>query len=999
MVSKKIIFTKGISSVFSTKKVIYTFLIILGTAYAKPCLIRVPPTETKVKLPGQPSYFFKPHPNGDRASFIYYGSNNLIDLKTGAQHTTAPGHVDGVFTPDGKFFTYPGGGLAFYRWDKLESKHQAGQNSNYENFQFTSNIWGVYQTMGVTGQNNGNTSYRAITDANEVSYIDITVDKNGNRLSEDGPYPLCDNVFPRSKLDTPVISKDGKYLSVYDNTTGTSKIYELGAKSGGIINCKEVLDLGFPAGKVDFNYKNDQLVFHVDFYDSGAGGYFSGVSEYQTKDVFAMNIEKQADGTFKSTGLARISTAGQKGLGSYYPSYDKNGRIHMARSGTDGYWLESVDPAKAFFIDLNKDPYPFGSGAKSCTLEDRAKRMALGALWQSICSNLGNASDENNLMSLSLNLDPASCQKLVLTNWQGEKRDAVLAQMRTIFSSYGEEKALEAVNNVTIKELAALCPKAAPTDEEVVVASATVETGKIEERVVDGKAAIISNCNGCHEPGAGASQGNPLHLHDMPLDVIEDSILMLTATRPEDRMPPGARLSDVDRDAMLKYLRERKLALETQIDEALTETQMPTEHNPTWNKPEGYIASLSPDCKIGATPSEWQSWLQRVVLNDRLRSDRVRRQLDQCNDVFTDVPQLNACTKNLRNILGQDTRGQLGHTFGMADSDENILKKMPDIARKLPDEFSEGLPDNWKEVATNKGWTFLEYNSQTVSNPPYGSKGRVLFQIPGERYDRWVQFTTPPEGSTRAERLIDFITVEKADENGKPLNEPVTYFNQFYRDVNGRNPVERTGSFDSCYSCHPNGMRELSPMPGSVGPEGKFALRKLNNLMKGYGKSSWNGAVDSSKHGPDIGKDFGCVRCHNSHNGDHPQSRGGIKTIHLNFATAEHKSFEDLSMSPSKTGFYKRLMRFKNMIEDLPESDRNEFLRSIQDLPTSTHILEALKFVKSKKSDLTDQEKADLDQIIADLPAFTAQRKKEYKRLVDQAKVQFNEWLLEKRCD
>ena len=63
------------------------------------------------------------------------------------------------------------------------------------------------------------------------------------------------------------------------------------------------------------------------------------------------------------------------------------------------------------------------------------------------------------------------------------------------------------------------------------------------------------------------------------------------------------------------------------------------------------------------------------------------------------------------------------------------------------------------------------------------------------------------------ENLIDYISID-TDKDPQRI-----YFTQYWRDDKGENPKRRDKAgqhFDSCYSCHPNGMRQLSPVPGSV---------------------------------------------------------------------------------------------------------------------------------------------------------------------------------------
>lgn len=121
-------------------------------------------------------------------------------------------------------------------------------------------------------------------------------------------------------LKTLFISKRGTYLSGYERTDhgGVTKIIDI-TKGGG--SCPEVMNFGYPTGKVDFNDNEDKVTFHVDFLSDHSGSYFSKVDGFTTKDVFVMDLAEDTPGKLKGTNLRRISTTLGRGRGCYYPSF------------------------------------------------------------------------------------------------------------------------------------------------------------------------------------------------------------------------------------------------------------------------------------------------------------------------------------------------------------------------------------------------------------------------------------------------------------------------------------------------------------------------------------------------------------------------------------------------------------------------------------------------------------------------------------------------------
>ena len=194
------------------------------------------------------------------------------------------------------------------------------------------------------------------------------------------------------------------------------------------------------------------------------------------------------------------------------------------------------------------------------------------------------------------------------------------------------------------------------------------------------------------------------------------------------------------------------------------------------------------------------------------------------------------------------------------------------------------------------------------------SYNRLLFVNSTPRYDKYIQFTLPQPSPAEPfgirgqwQQLVDFISVEKIDKNGNPIEKPVLRFAQFNRDENGRNPKPRLeyltgeGSADTCYTCHPGGMRLLSPLPSSVTPLQYKTLQTINDKMASYKAIDWNGAIHPEYYGPPRGATIGCMDCHNNgHEGHIPSLRRGPINHFTSAFHVSHKLRIDYSMSQAR---------------------------------------------------------------------------------------------------
>jgi hypothetical protein len=357
------------------------------------------------------------------------------------------------------------------------------------------------------------------------------------------------------------------------------------------------------------------------------------------------------------------------------------------------------------------------------------------------------------------------------------------------------------------------------------------------------------------------------------------------------------------------------------------------------------------------TTGKNRSFAQRCELNSRLdvlneikafsdsyrRFDKeyyesVERKLSVCEEEIKRFQLIN-CVQNTKNYIQVQLKRKSitgSNSLDFEISDEDYFNSIDPSIVSLPYELSQGLPENIVELAAEKNWKILRYRSMTVNNPPHSSLARFLIFAPGEKIDKWIQFTLPEKAVS--ERLVDFIAVEKLSNQKNKI-----YFNQFWRDKDGKNPEFRGhGNFDRCYSCHPNGMRELSPEPASFPKEDAKNLAYMNSVMRSYGELDWGEAINP--HGYQVvGEKYGCVQCHNNWNGHHPDSRGAIND-ETSDRHLKHKMIEEFTMPPRSLS---TAVKLREMIDNIPflvtEEQRLEVWEKVKAASKSKKISVAIE--------------------------------------------------------
>ncbi|HMN67410.1 MAG TPA: hypothetical protein PKC28_02630 [Bdellovibrionales bacterium] len=391
------------------------------------CLLREAKPDLVSVIPEAPSYFTKVMPDGKAA--FYIGTINhllLLEEKNETKRVLdVPGTIDPVPCPDGRVMSVPG--LDLYEMSQV---YLRGVNAPSMITDYT--LAGVYQSCGLLESTSRSATYRIITDENGgVMFRDyrVTFGRRGRPGTAVGLGPAQARC-PGTNLKTILISKTGKYISGFSPATGTTQIWDVSDEAP---ECKLALDLGFPTGKVEFNFDDSRIAFHMDYFGSNAGEYFSGLDDGMSKDVFTLDLERTRDGLI-GKNMRRITAAGQKDQGSYYPSFARDGRIVFVNYKDDVYTFQRVNPDEVPGFQLIVPPPEGWSKRPADVPADWKERLhsasVVGSLWSERCSRYDEEVTAVDAATVQLSLTREGCRLLVREGWSPPMQEKLAKHVR-----------------------------------------------------------------------------------------------------------------------------------------------------------------------------------------------------------------------------------------------------------------------------------------------------------------------------------------------------------------------------------------------------------------------------------------------------------------------------------------------------------------------------------------------------------------------------------------
>ena len=212
---------------------------------------------------GVPGAYFRWVP-GRRA--VAYESGQrvyLLDMDDG-QSRVAPGFIDFVPTPDGRYFVTPGeveGGLTFYDAEEVFDAVERGSPGEVEPIFTDLRMRDQYPSVGILEQDASHTLYRVMTSWFEgVVYRDYDVRVDA-RTGASSVRPVGEVTQPCADvaLSTPIMSQDGREVAGRDEATGTTKIFRIleGRR------CEALTDFGVPTSKVAWHASGRRVAFSI----------------------------------------------------------------------------------------------------------------------------------------------------------------------------------------------------------------------------------------------------------------------------------------------------------------------------------------------------------------------------------------------------------------------------------------------------------------------------------------------------------------------------------------------------------------------------------------------------------------------------------------------------------------------------------------------------------------------------------------------------------------
>jgi hypothetical protein len=227
---------------------------------------------TDYEAVGVPGAYFRWVPGRQALAYESADRIYLLDLESG-ESRVAPGFVDFVPTPDGRYFVTPGPrnlGLEFFDAKEVFEAARAGRSGGVRPFFVDERMRDQYPSVGILAQDDSSVRYRVLTSWFEgLVYRDYEVQKAAGGASPTvlplgGPVVPCEGMG----LSTPIMSQDGSEVAARDEATGTTKIFRILPEG----RCEEALNLGMPTRKVAWHASGRQLAFSTPRVRSMSGG-------------------------------------------------------------------------------------------------------------------------------------------------------------------------------------------------------------------------------------------------------------------------------------------------------------------------------------------------------------------------------------------------------------------------------------------------------------------------------------------------------------------------------------------------------------------------------------------------------------------------------------------------------------------------------------------------------------------------------------------------------
>jgi hypothetical protein len=209
--------------------------------------------------PGYPGFFYRMIPGTSQFILDRRGSTWVHDTESGARWR-GPADLDLVPSPDASFLVAPlNRGLAFYSWAELKQVGPSGNGADLTPFHLDPEMDDQYPSVGVLGEVAGGTHVRVLVSwFDGVRIRDYTLSRTGDGSLAASPRGDVVQPCPGVRLSTPILSPDGRRVSGRDESSASTKVFEIGASGTG---CLEVADVGSQTSKATFSPSSRFLTY------------------------------------------------------------------------------------------------------------------------------------------------------------------------------------------------------------------------------------------------------------------------------------------------------------------------------------------------------------------------------------------------------------------------------------------------------------------------------------------------------------------------------------------------------------------------------------------------------------------------------------------------------------------------------------------------------------------------------------------------------------------
>lgn len=328
--------------------------------------------------------------------------------------------------------------------------------------------------------------------------------------------------------------------------------------------------------------------------------------------------------------------------------------------------------------------------------------------------------------------------------------------------------------------------------------------------------------------------------------------------------------------------------------------------------------TLGTDCREWKG-SDWNDYLEHELFAFNTNPKRIIAEIEKRKKMCigaTNSSNLNECTKRISDYFSQFNNNSNDYMFSAVMKNDDYIASQPEGVMELPEEFknaSNGLPENWEEVAKKNGWKWVLFHSDTANEP------RLVFYIPGEKYDKMLVYYSFNTRDTSPSSWVglQMQAVQKKTNEGKKPELPKYYFKSWGFSKFLRKPeVAHTGG--RCVQCHISGPRALIPKKRPAFETrmgGVDSISDFNSLIVQKGELDYSPYYNMKAFPRHLQIGSDCVQCHN---GKDRQS--------LAFSVDSYGQFEIENI-------HRKVVREESMpmefYESLSDSDRMEMTRSV----------------------------------------------------------------------